>query len=65
MRKQEEDRFQAVSRAGSTNADQDTMYAWLEEFVVRHEAQILSTLPDETRRRIQKARPTKPAVASL
>ena len=55
MRKQEEERFQQFVELDVTNADRDTVYAWLEAFIVQHEDQIMTRLREEARRRIQEA----------
>jgi hypothetical protein len=53
MRKQEEDRFRQFVQAEVKREDQDAIYNWLEQFVLKHEKVIIDQLPSDWQRRIE------------
>jgi len=53
MRKQEEDRFRLYVQEEVPRADQDAIYSWIEEFVLKNEPKIMERLRGDWRARIE------------
>jgi hypothetical protein len=52
MIQQEKERFNQFVEEDVSKPDRDTIYTWVEEFVIQHEKEILDRLPHEARKRL-------------